>query len=409
MAKIIRMPEVAANATSAVLIAWLKKEGDLISVGDCLAEIETDKAIIEFEADEPGVMGEILVNAGAEVEVGAPIAVLLEDSKEVVNIQEILSIKKDRVDVTTPSNDLPKEMTNKVDVSVDIHEGKRIHASPLAKKLASQEGLNLAELSGSGPNGRIVKRDIYEALNNKQKPVPESKQAQKLDTELAYSEIPHSAMRRTIARRMLESKTSIPHFYLRAECNMSNLLALRQQINSNICKRISVNDFVVKAVGTALAELPQMNVSWTDEALLQYENIDISVAVSTERGLITPVIRDVQKKSISQISSSITDLAQRAKEGKLVPNEYQGGSFTVSNLGMFGVSEFMAIINPPQAAILAVGAIEERAVVLDGVIAVAPMMTITLSVDHRAIDGSLAAEWLVVLKKIIENPLSALI
>lgn len=418
MAKIIRMPEVAANATSAMLVAWTKNEGDLIAVGDCIAEIETDKAVIEFEADEAGVMGKILVKPGVDVQVGAPIAVLLKAGEENVDVQALLAETQGVSEGVSPAVTTldPSDTDNIVEKVSDskavenTNDQNRIFASPLAKRIAKQEGLDLGSIIGSGPNGRIVKRDVYEMMSlNQARQAEQLISAKAENVKAGYTATPHSNMRKAIARRMVESKTTTPHFYLRNECNMSNLLSLRQQINSNASKKVSVNDFIIKAVSVALGDVPKMNVSWTDDALHQYESVDISVAVSTERGLITPVVQDVQNKSVSIISRTIADLAQRAKDGKLAPTEYQGGSFTVSNLGMFGVQEFLAIINPPQAAILAVGAIEERVVVVNGEIVAAPMMTLTLSVDHRAIDGALAAEWLGVLKKIIENPLLALI
>jgi pyruvate dehydrogenase E2 component (dihydrolipoamide acetyltransferase) len=276
----------------------------------------------------------------------------------------------------------------------------------------------LSGLSGSGPNGRIVKRDVLAASATPaslavRRSTATSAKAPRTRTTPAslaeYTDVPHTSMRRTIARRLSESKSTIPHFYLRADCRMDALLALRAQVNADTTRKISVNDFIVKAVAAALRQVPDMNVSWTDEALRRYQHIDISVAVSTEQGLVTPVIHDADTLLLSAVSAQVADLARRARDGALEPSEYQGGSFTISNLGMVGVREFAAIINPPQAAILAVGAAEQRAVVEDGALVVASVMTVTLSVDHRAIDGALAARWLDTFKRIVEHPALALV
>lgn len=412
MATLIRMPEVAANTTSAVIVSWTKNEGDLVAVGDCLAEIETEKAVIEFAADQAGVLGKILGVAGKDIDVGSPIAVLYAPGEKDVDIDALLAqegLAAQTVD--EPAQQAATAVVIAETTASAVQTGQRIFASPLARRLADEAGIDLVSLSGSGPRGRIVKRDVLAAS-------PAAAVAPSLaiadavasaGTSGDYTETPHSGMRRTIARRLSESKATIPHFYLRADCRMDSLLSLRAQINAGGTCKVSVNDIIVKAVGAALRELPDMNVSWTDAALRRYTNIDVAVAVSTDTGLITPVVLGVDTKPISLISSDIVDLAARARAGKLAAHEYQGGSFTVSNLGMFGVQEFAAIINPPQAAILAVGAAEQRPVVTDGALQVASVMTVTLSVDHRVIDGSLAAKWLAVFKRIIENPLSALI
>ncbi|NYT64491.1 pyruvate dehydrogenase complex dihydrolipoamide acetyltransferase [Alcaligenaceae bacterium] len=413
MAILIRMPEVAANTTSAIIVTWSKNEGDQVAVGDCLAEIETEKAVIEFAADQAGILGKILGAAGQDIDVGAPIAVLFEADEKDVDIDALLAKEGLAADAASSEGQpvatvlSTPELQSTPEAIQAQQSGKRIFASPLARRLARDAGIDLSTLTGSGPHGRIIKRDMQAAIVKTTAVQAVSVAAR--DTVQNYTEIPHSNMRRTIARRLSESKATIPHFYLNADCYMDSLLALRTQINTGGTCKISVNDIIVKAVGAALRELPEMNVSWTEEALRRYNTIDIAVAVSTDTGLITPVVPAVDTKPISVIASSIVDLATRARAGKLAPHEYQGGSFTVSNLGMFGVTEFSAIINPPQAAILAVGAVEQRPVVTDGELRVGSVMTVTLSVDHRAIDGSLAAQWLAVFKRIIENPLSALI
>jgi pyruvate dehydrogenase E2 component (dihydrolipoamide acetyltransferase) len=434
MAKLIKMPEIAANATSAVIVQWSRKEGEAIKAGECLAEIETDKAVIEYDADSNGVLGKILAAAGQEVEVGAPIAVLFEEGETEVDIAALLAAAGVAVEPppsagATASATATAATTAATPAAVSEPEpvpgaaaSGRIFASPLARRLAQERGLALAGMTGSGPHGRIVRRDVEAAAQAA--PATTAATAAGSDATLpgiaipsasapqgsaAFTDIPHSGMRRTIARRLSESKASIPHFYLSADCRMDRLLALRAEINAAGTRKISVNDFIVKAVAAALQSVPDMNVSWTEAALRKYQQADISVAVSTDGGLITPVVRNAGSKTLSAISREIVDLAARARSGALAPNEYQGGSFTVSNLGMFGVREFAAIINPPQAAILAVGATLPQPVVVDGQLAVAQVMKVTLSVDHRAVDGALAAQWLAAFQRCIENPLSALI
>ncbi|NYT84714.1 pyruvate dehydrogenase complex dihydrolipoamide acetyltransferase [Pollutimonas harenae] len=423
MATLVRMPEVAANTDSAVIVSWALQEGEAVAEGDCLAEIETEKAVIEFNAEQAGVLGKILVQAGKEVEVGTPIAVLFASDEKDVDIAALLSAgasEPGAADVavaapeqsTSPSQAPVRDPAPVASTASDAASHERIFASPLAKRLARDAGINLSGLAGSGPQGRVVKRDVLAAQQAAAASVavgtpavatPAAGQAQ------SYTDVPHTSMRRTIARRLSESKQTVPHFYLRADCRMDALLAMRKQINQSGVRKVSVNDIIVKAVAAALRQLPEMNVSWTESALRHYQDIDISVAVSTPTGLITPVVKGVDTKSLSNVSLDIADLAHRAREGKLAPHEYQGGSFTVSNLGMYGVQEFAAIINPPQAAILAVGGFEQRPSVIDGTLGIASVMTVTLSVDHRAIDGALAAKWLGIFKSVIENPLAALI
>ncbi|KDP84571.1 branched-chain alpha-keto acid dehydrogenase subunit E2 [Cupriavidus sp. SK-3] len=410
MATLLRMPEVAANATQATLQAWTKNEGDTIAVGDCIAEIETDKAVVELNADSAGVLGRRLVAAGQDVEVGAPIGVLLVNGETSVDIDALIA-------AAGGGAQAPEAVAASAGEAVApsraaAPQAARIFASPLARRLAAQRGLDLAALRGSGPNGRIVKRDIEQAAAV---PAPASAPAAarpaapQAQISEAFTEVPHSNMRRTIARRLSESKSTIPHFYLTADCRMERLLALRAEINANAPRKISVNDFIVRAVAVALREVPEANVSWTDAAMRHYHQADIAVAVSTGAGLITPIVRAADTKPLSLISTEIADLATRARASQLRPEEYQGGSFSVSNLGMFGVSGFSAIINPPQAAILAVGATQAVPVVEDGELKVGQVMRCTLSVDHRAIDGALAAKWLAAFQRLLENPLSMLI
>ena len=387
MATIINMPEVAANATHAVLLEWHKKSGDIIAAGDCLADIETDKASVELIAEDSGVLGVLLAAAGQNVATGTPVCVLLSRAGEEVDVSGLIA-RRDASGQARPSHEDASPQENPLDPA-----GARIFASPAARKLAREGEVPLTSMKGSGPGGRIVKRDVEPYIAKASE----------------YVDVPHSAMRRTIARRLVESKSTIPHFYLEADCQVDKLLALRRKINKLAPRKISVNDFMVRAVALALKEMPAMNVAWTDEAMRQYRQADIAIAVATEAGLITPVVRNAEDKSVVDISMEIADLATRARASQLRPDEYQGGSFTVSNLGMFGVSQFSAIINPPQAAILAVGAAQSMPVAKGRKVKVATMMRCTLSVDHRAIDGALAARWLQVFSRLIENPLLLLV
>ena len=412
MATLICMPEVAANATQVTLQTWIKKEGEVVAVGDCLAEIETDKAIVEFNADRAGVMGPTLIQAGQEVEVGSPIGVLLDVGETSVNVSALLAKTGDNASVTqlpNPSTSEPAAPPTLLSGS-KVTPSHRVFVSPLARRLAKQRGIDLNTLIGSGPNGRIVKRDIEAgSAVVVSSPVMAQPSTVSPSTLGDYTEVPHSGMRRTIARRLTESKSTIPHFYLSVDCRMDRLMSLRSEINTAMPRKISVNDFIVRAVAVALREVPQANVGWTENAMRQYTQADIAIAVSTDFGLITPIVRAADRKSLSMISQEIADLAERARASQLRPDEYQGGSFSVSNLGMFGVSEFSAIINPPQAAILAVGVTQQVPVVEDGAVKIASVMRCTLSVDHRAIDGALAAQWLAAFKRLLENPLSMLI
>ena len=408
------MPEVAANAPHATLAAWSKKEGEPIAAGDCLAEVETDKAIVEISADSAGVMGQWLVPAGQEVEVGAPIAVLLATGEAAADVQALLQAAG--AVATAPAAAAASAVSGTLAPAATTAQasGDRLRASPLARRLASQRGVDLSRLQGSGPGGRIVKIDVERAQVAAPAPASAPVAAAPVAAPAgsgasAFTEVPHSSMRRTIARRLAESKSTIPHFYLTVECRMERLLALRTEINASASRKISVNDFIVRAVAVALREVPQANVGWTDTAMRQYAQADVAVAVSTDTGLITPIVRAADRKTLSQISAEIADLAARARAGQLRPEEYQGGSFSVSNLGMHGVGAFSAIINPPQAAILAVGASQQKPVVENGELKVGTVMACTLSVDHRAIDGALAAQWLAAFQRAIEAPLSMLI
>ncbi len=419
----ITMPALSPTMEEGTLSKWFKSEGDSVEAGDVLAEIETDKATMEVEAVDEGILGKIVVKDGTEhVKVNAVIAVLLEEGEKTEDIDV------SALDTPSPTS-LPEEEDNFDSSEVVISEARRvkpqektsrIFATPLARRLAKDKNIDLVHITGTGPKGRIVKADI---LGFKQKTLPVSKpssqavssgpDAKKLSDLLGmeYTEIPNNNMRKIVAKRLVESKQTVPHFYLTVECQIDTLMRARKEINeaANGVYKISVNDFVIKAVAQALKAYPAANVAWTDEAILQYDCADISVAVATPNGLITPIVKSAEKKGLKEISVEVKDLAGRAREGKLKPEEFQGGTFSVSNLGMFGVKSFDAIINPPQACILAVGAGEKKPHVEGNDIKIGTFMNCTLSVDHRAVDGAVGAEFLQYFKRYIENPVGMLV
>ncbi len=422
----ILMPALSPTMTEGNLAKWLKNEGEAVKPGDVIAEIETDKATMEVEAVDEGKLGKILVPAGSQgVKVNQPIALLLEEGEDASALAKAATAApKPPAPTPTPTPTAapapvaqqPSAAPAAAPAATAAATGERVFASPLARRMAQQAGLDLARLNGSGPHGRVVKADIDAALARgapaAAKPTwaAVSAVAPPAFGLPAFTEQPHSMMRKVIARRLVESKREAPHFYLTLDCNIDRLLQLRQEINAKREKdKISVNDFVIKASALALKQVPAANASWTESAVRLYQAADVSVAVATPGGLITPIIRGADSKSLSTISAEMKDLAGRAREGKLKPEEYQGGTFSVSNLGMFGIREFAAVINPPQGAILAVGAGEQRPIVKDNALAIATMMSCTLSVDHRVVDGAIGAEFLAAFKKLIEDPLSMLI
>jgi pyruvate dehydrogenase E2 component (dihydrolipoamide acetyltransferase) len=418
MAVQILMPALSPTMEEGKLAKWLVKEGDAVKSGDILAEIETDKATMEFEAVDEGTVGKILVAPGAEgVKVGTPIAVLLAEGEKpgAADIPAAMASIKQAIAETAPATTTAPPV-GVIGAHGAPGEGKRIFASPLARRIAGQKGLDLAKVTGSGPRGRIVAADVEKA------PAPAAAAsgfAALPDARLFYKpedyvEIPNDAMRKSIAKRLAASAALIPHIALTVDCRLDTLLAVRANLNAAAPKgggayKLSVNDFIIKAAAHALMKVPEVNVSWTDAATLRHRHADIGVAVALETGLITPIVFHAEEKGLVAISEEVKSLAARAKEKKLKPNEYEGGSFSVSNLGMFGTRQFSAIINPPQAAILAVGAGEPRAVVRDGKIEAATVMTITLSLDHRAADGAAGARFLSVLKQFIEDPAEMLL
>ena len=432
MATNILMPALSPTMTEGTLARWLKKEGDTIRAGDVIAEIETDKATMEVEAVDEGVLGRILVPDGTEgVAVNAPIAVLV-DKGEAVPAGPAASAP-----VPVPAASAPVAVTPvsaqpalaaPVAAASAVATGDRVIASPLAKRMAQQAGLSLAGVAGSGPGGRIVKADVESALSRPGPAVAAApvagaavaKPVSAISIAAPHRLVPHSSMRKTIARRLTEAKSTIPHIYVSMDIEIDALLKLAADLTARSPKNkdgspgegaffISVNDMVIKASARALRLVPGVNASWTDDGLVLYDNVDISVAVSIPDGLITPIIRNADRKGLSEISLEMRELAGRARQGKLKLEEFQGGGFSISNMGMFGVSSFAAIINPPQAAILAVGAGAKRPVVKDGALAIATVMTCTLSADHRAIDGALAAQFMSTLKKVIEDPISVML
>jgi pyruvate dehydrogenase E2 component (dihydrolipoamide acetyltransferase) len=412
----ILMPALSPTMTEGNLVKWLKKEGEEIESGDVLAEIETDKATMEIEAIDEGVLAKIVVPDATEgVKVNQLIAIILEEGEDAGAADATAPAPAPRA-TAAPS---PTPMTTPRPLATET--GDRVSASPLARRMAVQAGLDLAALSGSGPQGRVVKTDIEAALSGGgASPVAAVTPAAALSApstmvgEADYAEVPNSMMRKVIAQRLSQAKRDIPHFYLSADCAVDALMALRKDLNAKAPEgegayKLSLNDFVVRAVALALRKVPAANATWTNEAVRLYSSIDVSVAVATPGGLITPVIRDADNKGLAQISAETRDMAGRAREGKLMPGEYQGGGFTISNMGMYGVKEFSAIINPPQSCILAVGAAEQRPVVKDGALAIATVMTCRMSVDHRSVDGALAAQFMAAFKALIEEPLTMLL
>jgi pyruvate dehydrogenase E2 component (dihydrolipoamide acetyltransferase) len=431
----ILMPALSPTMEKGNLSRWLKKEGDKIKSGDILAEIETDKATMEVEAVDEGVLAKIIVPDGAtDVAVNAVIGVIAGEGEDATSAPAPAVRAPPAAAPVAASAPAPTAPARGNGAAVNGDAGPRLFASPLARRIAKTEGLDLAAISGSGPHGRIIERDVKAALAQ---PRPQTAKAPAAPTPTAppvsapasddvirkffepgsFDETPHDSMRKAIARRLVEASQTIPHFYLSVDCKLDALLALREEINASAPRdkdgkppyKLSVNDFIIKALALALIRVPDANVTWTEAAMLRHKRADVGVAVSIPGGLITPIIRSADVKSLSAISNEMKDLGARAKARKLKPTEYEGGSSSVSNLGMMGVKNFSAIINPPQASILAVGAGEQRVVVKDGAPSVATLMSVTLSTDHRAIDGALGAELLAAFKSLIESPLGMLI
>ena len=442
----ILMPALSPTMEEGTLAKWLVKEGDTVSSGDLLAEIETDKATMEFEAVDEGVVGKILVAEGTEgVKVNSPIAVLLEDGESADDIGTSGDAAGKAAAPARAETPAKAEEATKADAGGEAapkgspdtpaapaapkKDGERIFASPLARRIAAQKGLDLTAISGSGPHGRIVKADVENAKASGAPKAKAAAPAAKADATVMpagpstdavlrmyegrdYDEVKLDGMRRTIAARLTEAKQTIPHFYLRRDIRIDDLLSFRGQLNTQLEKRgvkLSVNDFIIKACALALQQVPAANAVWAGDRILQLKPSDVAVAVAIEGGLFTPVLKDADQKSLSALSAEMKDLAGRARDKKLAPHEYQGGSFAISNLGMFGIDNFDAVINPPHGAILAVGAGVKKPVVGDdGEIGVATVMSVTLSVDHRVIDGALGADLLQAIVDGLENPMAML-
>ena len=442
----ILMPALSPTMEEGTLAKWLVSEGDSVSSGDILCEIETDKATMEFEAVDEGTIGKILIGDGSEgVKVNTPIAVLLEEGEEASDIDSASApAAKDSAKEDAPDQDAAPEKgygrgesdANDTSTSVPAapkgSDGKRLFVTPLARRIAADKGVDLTELSGSGPHGRIIKADVEAASagSTKAKPAestqtasapaataapaagPSADAVMKIYEGRAFEEISLNGMRKTIAARLTEAKQSIPHFYLRRDIELDALLKFRGELNKQLEARdvkLSVNDFIIKACALALQTVSDANAVWAGDRILKLKPSDVAVAVAIEGGLFTPVLKDAEMKSLSTLSAEMKDLATRARDRKLAPHEYQGGSFAISNLGMFGIDNFDAVINPPHGAILAVGAGVKKPVVgRDGELAVATVMSVTLSVDHRVIDGALGAQLLSAIKDNLENPMMML-
>lgn len=440
----ILMPALSPTMEEGNLAKWLVKEGDTVSSGDVIAEIETDKATMEVEAVDEGTVGKILIEEGAQgVKVNEIIAVLLEEGEDAGAV-DTAAAPTTAAAAETPSAAEPAVESAPAPTSAapaaapasttNGSGGPRIFASPLAKRLAKDAGIDLSTLTGSGPHGRIVKRDIVQAMETGVPPkaaeataaappatqaVPQAmpdEQIMKLFEEGSFTVEPHDSMRKVIAKRLTEAKSTIPHFYLTRDCTLDALLKLRAELNAAApvsddkpAYKLSVNDFVIKAMALALQAVPDANATWTESGMLKHTVSDVGVAVAIPGGLITPVVRHAEQKTLSVISNEMKDFAKRARDRKLMPHEYQGGTTAISNLGMFGIKDFAAVINPPHATILAVGAGEKRAVVVDDAVAIRTVMSVTLSTDHRAVDGALGAQLLGAFVGYIENPMGMLI
>ncbi|MVA55866.1 pyruvate dehydrogenase complex dihydrolipoamide acetyltransferase [Agrobacterium vitis] len=440
----ITMPALSPTMEEGNLAKWLVKEGDTVKSGDVIAEIETDKATMEVEAVDEGVVAKIVVPAGTEgVKVNALIAILAAEGEDVSAAAAgggaAAPAKADAPKAEAPKAETPAAKADAPAAAAQsaapaAASGDRVFSSPLARRLAKEAGLDLKAISGTGPKGRVVKSDVEKAVStggakpaaasaaSSATPAPALAKGMsddavlKLFAEGSYELVPHDGMRKTIAKRLQESKQTIPHFYVSVDCELDALLALRAQLNTAAPEKdgkpvykLSVNDMVIKAMALALRDVPDANVSWTDTNMVKHKHADVGVAVSIPGGLITPIIRQAELKSLSAISNEMKDLGARAKSRKLKPEEYQGGTTAVSNMGMMGVKNFAAVVNPPHATILAVGAGEERVVVKTGEMKIANVMTVTLSTDHRAVDGALGAELLGAFKRYIENPMGMLV
>jgi pyruvate dehydrogenase E2 component (dihydrolipoamide acetyltransferase) len=421
MATLLRVPEVAAGATEVVVSEWLVDEGADVTNGAAVVALETEKAIVEVMAEAGGVLLRQLVDAGSTIAVGAPLLLVGTRSDVDADVDALLVELgvRDAAADPAPAQAVPEPQPQPAPAT--MHNGKRIFATPLSRRMLAEAGIGLDEVTGTGPNGRITKKDVEQATTRRSQPVEEAPtpgHATEAPAATAprtsppptagYTEIEHSRLRRAVASRLTASKQTVPHFYVKRSVRIDPLLALRAQLNDVSPHRISVNDLVIRAVGAAHVEVPEANAIWTDDAMRRYDSVDVGVAIASERGLVTPVVRSVETTSPSGIAKRVRNFVEAANAGKLAQRDLEGGSITVTNLGMHGVEEFAAIINPPQSAILAVGAGIQQPVVVAGAVEVATVMNLVLSVDHRAIDGALAARWMAALVTILEQPLRLL-
>jgi len=409
MPTVVRMPEVLANAGEAVIQTWLVSEGQEITVGDPLAEIETEKAVVEYVSEVDGILVRLIAQPGSTIAVGEPIALVRAAGETDADLDAAML-----GGVAVAATRAPELAAVGVAEPAVATNGRRLFATPLVRKLARERGIELESLKGTGPGGRIVRRDL-ERLPGAEpaaEPPPVAIPAPAAASSSAatgFTDIPLTGMRKAIARRLSESKTTVPHFYLTADCQVDGLLELRHGVNAAAAIKVSLNDFIIKAVAGALIEVPDANAIWNGESIRRYDGADIAVAVAVDGGLLTPVLRGVDTTPLSVIAARTADLVQRARDGRIQQRELEGGSFSVSNLGMYGVAEFSAILNPPQSGILAVGGATQRPVVVDGEVKVGTVMTVTLSADHRVIDGAVAAAWMAAFVRRVESPLTILI
>ncbi|WP_222723253.1 2-oxo acid dehydrogenase subunit E2 [Actinomadura alba] len=420
------MPEVAANAVEAVLQSWPIAENTPYAMGDVIATVETEKAVVDVEAETGGVILKTLVAEGAEVQVGAPIALVGEPDEKPADLDALLAELglSPAGPVVAPSPPEPRPATStavSAPAASSNGSGGRVFSSPLARRLAREAGLPVEKIPGTGPNGRIIRRDVEAAIKTRDtssqatvppvRPTPASRPVTvpaATAASQAFTDVPHSRIRAAVAARLTESKQTTPHFYVSGTARVGKLLKLRQRLNDGGNVKISVNDLVLKAAARAHTLVPAMNVIWTPDAVRSFSSVDVSVAIATERGLVTPVLRSAERMTISSVATAVKDYAERAKTGRLRQSELEGGTFSVTNLGMFGTEEFAAIINPPQSAILAVGAVREEPVVRNGRLKAGTVMRVTLSVDHRPIDGVVAAEWMRAFLALLEDPVQIL-
>ena len=415
MARLLRMPGISADAEEVVFLEWCAAPGSKVAVGDAIATVETEKANVDIEADDDAVLWRTLIEPGESVAVGFPIAVLVGVDEEVADEAAVLEALGIGQSTASSAPSVEATVAESAAEAVEVLEPEpsrlaapsgngRVFASPIARRIARESGVTLEAVTGTGPGGRIVRADVERAIAATPGPTARQSQDVVVPSVGGHTDIPHTGMRRAIARALTASKQEVPHFYLDATLRVDKLLELRRDVNESGSDRISINDFVLKAVAKALSDVPEMNVIWMDDCVRRFDSVDISVAIGSDSGLVTPVLRSVESMTLSQISAQVRDFSLRAGEGRLKQHELEGGAFSVSNLGMYGVERFSAILNPPQAGILAVGTVMNSPVVVGEELQVGNVMKVTLSVDHRPVDGVIAARWLQRFKTLVENP-----